>query len=213
MTSTSSSFLSPFCTAKFRWKRNWSGRFIATNAATVARLRSRLDNSSRSQTSSKRTRSVRSANLGAISPIILCAAEGSFFMDLSLGLITFPGHFPVLIRVERCHHELISRKFIHTFQIMPDQRSDQCTFNVKSESVCVVDLISTEGSLVATLCVLHRSRLLLWRGIAIHHLNRHMPISRINQQSATVRFLNLRIRARFFERHQPPGANEGIFHL
>src|SRR5579863_7591439 len=83
MASINSSFVTPFCTAKPRWKRSCSGRWSATRAATVIRLRSRLDNSLRSQTSSKRTRSVSSANFGAMSPINCCAPL-DFLLDADL---------------------------------------------------------------------------------------------------------------------------------
>jgi hypothetical protein len=46
------------------WKRSWSGRCKAISAATVIRLRSRLDNSLRSHTSSNNTRSVSFNQLG-----------------------------------------------------------------------------------------------------------------------------------------------------
>src|ERR1700758_2108230 len=80
ITSINSSFFSPFFSAKSRCYRNCSGRCKATSAATVARLRSRLESSGRSQTSPKRTWSVKSASLGAKSPIAFWDAAGSLLM-------------------------------------------------------------------------------------------------------------------------------------
>ena len=57
-------------------ERSWSGRFNAISALTVTRLRSRLESPGRSQTSPNRTLSVKSASLGAISPISCCARDG-----------------------------------------------------------------------------------------------------------------------------------------
>lgn len=48
MASISSSWVTPFSRALARWERSWSGRFIAMSAATVTRLRSRLESPGRS---------------------------------------------------------------------------------------------------------------------------------------------------------------------
>src|SRR5271157_2289797 len=56
---------------------------MAISAATVTRLRSRFDSSWRSQISPKSTRSVSSTSLGAKSPIIFSAAEGSLLIFIT----------------------------------------------------------------------------------------------------------------------------------
>src|SRR5579859_5797555 len=140
--------------------RNCSGRFMATRAATVARLRSRLERSLRSQTSPKSTLSVRSASLGARSPIIFWATEGSLLIVTPLqvargDLIVLPRHSPVFIWVRRLHDQVRARELVDARQLVADKRPHQCALNVKGERVSVlVDRIFAEGGFVAALRVL-----------------------------------------------------------
>src|SRR6185295_8930575 len=65
MTSPISSFVTPLASARSRWPVSWSARFMAISAATVMRLRSRLESSGRSQMSPYTTFSLSSISLGA----------------------------------------------------------------------------------------------------------------------------------------------------
>src|SRR5690242_4159532 len=65
MTSSSSSFVTPLLSARWKWPTCCSLRLSAINAAQVIRLRSRLLRPLRSQTSPNSTLSVRSTSLGA----------------------------------------------------------------------------------------------------------------------------------------------------
>src|SRR4029453_14573060 len=65
ITSPISSFVTPLPSARSRWPVSWSARFMAISAATVMRLRSRLESSGRSQTAPYPTFSLSSISLGA----------------------------------------------------------------------------------------------------------------------------------------------------
>src|SRR5712664_2795245 len=65
MTSPISARVTPLASARSRWPGSWSPRYIAVSAATVMRLRSRLDSPGRSQTSPYRTVSLSSMSFGA----------------------------------------------------------------------------------------------------------------------------------------------------
>src|SRR4029450_13055488 len=65
MISPISSRVTPLFSARSRWPGSWSVRYMAISAATVMKLRSRLESPGRSQTSPKSTFSLRSMSFGA----------------------------------------------------------------------------------------------------------------------------------------------------
>src|SRR4029453_3008401 len=65
MISPISSRVTPLFSARSRWPGSWSVRYMAINAATVMKLRSRLESPGRSQTSPKSTFSLRATSFGA----------------------------------------------------------------------------------------------------------------------------------------------------
>src|SRR5215467_10974241 len=75
MSSTISSRVTPFSIARGKWKFICSVLPIATSAAQVIKLRSRLDNCGRSQMSPNSTSSVSSTSFGAKSPSALRGGE------------------------------------------------------------------------------------------------------------------------------------------
>src|SRR4029450_9380975 len=75
ITSPISSFVTPLARARSICPLSWSPRYMAARAATVMRLRSRLDRPGRSHTSPERTFSLRSMSLGTTPRTSSRAAE------------------------------------------------------------------------------------------------------------------------------------------
>src|SRR2546422_1756435 len=82
MSSTSSSCVTPFSIARGKWKVICSVFPIATRAAQVIRLRSRLESWGRSQTSPNSTLSLSSTSFGAKLPMAFCAAVAGCLTSL-----------------------------------------------------------------------------------------------------------------------------------
>ena len=91
----------------------------------------------------------------------------------------FPGDFPVFLRANRLHDELIARELEGARQVFADQRPHQCAFNMEGEGVsALIDFVHTKSGFIAALRVLLRSRRSLWRRVALHDLNRRVAVAR-----------------------------------
>jgi hypothetical protein len=122
-----------------------------------------------------------------------------------------PSNSPVLIRVRRLHDKLFAGECEYARQLFAWQRPHQCALNVEGESVSVcINLIGAIGGLVTALRILHRRSVSPWLRIAIHHLNGHVAIARIDQQPGTVSFVNLPVCIRLFEPCQSSPPNKAV---
>src|SRR5947209_14542454 len=107
MTSLSSASVRPLSFALIRWPDSCSVLPPVINAATVIKLRSRLESSARSQTSPNRTSSVSDTIFGKKSPIIFCAGVCPCDSDMFFLLPHIEG-----TRSEEHTSELQSRQYL-----------------------------------------------------------------------------------------------------
>src|SRR5215472_8186225 len=101
-------------------------------------------------------------------------------------------------------------KLEHSLQILADKCADQRALNMKCKGVRIVDLVSAERSLVATLRILNWRRAVSALRVPVHHLDRHVSVARVNQQSDTVSLVNFPFCIWLFQRSQPPRSDELI---
>src|SRR5271156_1658881 len=90
MISEISVWVTPLLRARAICTRSCSGRYIATSAATVIRLRSRLESSVRSHTSPKTTLSVRSISLGTVARTFSRGESRADFVDDDVAIVYVP---------------------------------------------------------------------------------------------------------------------------
>src|SRR5437588_1243096 len=117
MTSLSSASVRPLSFALIRWPDSCSVLPPVINAATVIKLRSRLESSARSHTSPNRTSSVSDTIFGKKSPIICCAGVCPCDSDMFFLLPDIEGAVK-----DSCTHRLLSP----FFSSYPQQRRTSC---------------------------------------------------------------------------------------
>jgi len=98
-------------------------------------------------------------------------------------------------RVGGLHGHLVAGKLENARQVFADKAPHQCALHVKGEVMsALVDLIPAERSFVTALRVLRRAGLVSLR-VSVHDLDRHVPVARVNKQTAAVRPVHVPVRA------------------
>jgi hypothetical protein len=123
----------------------------------------------------------------------------------------FPSNTPVFVRIGGFHHKVIAGKFEAARKVFPDEGSHYGALHVKGKGVRVfVNLVGSERSFVTALCVLELAILVSGLRIAVHDLDRHVPVARVDEQAATVGFVNFSVGIRLFERDQSPRTDKAV---
>src|ERR1700756_5143151 len=130
-------------------------------------------------------------------------------------LVMLPSNSPMFLRMSRLYDQLFAGKFECTRQVSADKSPHHCALNVEGEgAVAFVDFICAKGCLVSALGVLHRGgascRLRVGLRVPIHHLDRHVSVAGVDQQTCAVSPVNFPVCALLFEPTQPPRSDEAV---